>query len=76
MRRELTTEVGPNGVLTIALAPEDANTTVRVVVETVEKTVDAATRQAEWNRFIARTAGKWQGDFVRDQGEYEERDPL
>ena len=80
MRRELTAQVGADGVLTLTvpLNREDANKTVRVVVETVEKgAAGPATSQEEWEQFIARTAGHWQGDFVREpEGELQERDPL
>jgi hypothetical protein len=80
MRRELTAQVGADGVLTLTvpLNREDANKTVHVVVETVEKAATGpATSQEEWERFVARTAGQWQGDFERGpQGEYEERDPM
>lgn len=31
----------------------------------------------EWKKFVADTAGTWQGDFVRPpQGEFETREPL
>ena len=75
MRRELTAQDGADGVLilTVPLNPEDANKTVRVVVETIQK----AMSQEEWKRFVERTAGQWQGEFVREsEGELQERDPL
>ena len=108
MRRELTARVGSDGVLnlTVRLGPEDANKTVRIVVESAtgsamsqeeweafvtsmagritdptyvrqtELVRSPATSQEEWDQFIARTAGRWQGDFIREQGEYQEREPL
>jgi hypothetical protein len=66
-------------ILTVALNREDANKTVHVVVETVENAVaDLAMSQAEWERFVDRTAGAiTDPTFVRHpQGEYEERDEL
>ena len=68
MRRELTAQVGADGVLTLSvvLDPEDANKAVRVVGETVEKAGGAAMSQEEWKRFVERTAGSWQGEFVRE----------
>ena len=75
MRRELTAQVGADGVLnlTVPLNPEDANKTVRVVVETVP-----AMSQAEWERFVDSIAGRiTDPTFVRHpQGEYEQRDEL
>ena len=73
MRRELTAQVGADGVLnlTVPLGPECANQTVRVVVEAVP-----TMSQEEWHRFVTSIAGQWQGDFERDQGEHQERDPL
>jgi len=83
MKRELTAQVGADGVLTlqVSLGREEANTTVRVVVETGEKATSGppsrfASRE-EWLTFVNETGGKWQGEFERPpQGEYEERDPL
>ena len=71
MRRELSVQVGADGVLTVPLGPECANQTVRVVVEAVPTTTPE-----EWKQFLERTLGQWQGDFERDQGEHQERDPL
>ena len=79
LRRERTAQVEADGVvtLTVALDPEDANKTVRVVVEPSEKAGGAAMSQEEWKRFVGRAAGSWQGEFVREsEGEYEERDSL
>ena len=72
MRRELTAQVGADGVLTLTLDPEDANTTVRVVVETV----GPAMSQAEWKQFVESMAGRiTDPTFIRQpQGEYEQRD--
>ena len=67
MRRELTAQVGADGVLTLTLDPEDANKSVRVIVETVEKAAAGpAMSREEWERFLDRTAGGWLGDFVRE----------
>ena len=76
MRRELTAQVGADGVLTIALDPEDANKIVHVVVETVEKAAGATMSQEEWKRWVERTAESiTDPTFIRHpQGEYEQRD--
>lgn len=63
------------------MGSEDANKTVRVVVETVETAAPGYVRpfasREEWLKFVDETAGKWQGEFERPpQGEYEERDAL
>ncbi len=80
MKREFTAQVGADGVLslTMPLGPEDANTTVRVVVETVERPPSRPPRsREEWLKFIEATAGKWQGELERPpQGDYEQRDEL
>lgn len=71
MKRELTIQVGHDGVL--MLGREWANKTVRVVVEVVKPFVN----REEWLHFVNATSGKWQGEFQRPpQGEYEERDSL
>ena len=72
MRRELTAQVGPDGVLTLTLDPKDANKTVRVVVETV----GPAMSQEEWKQFVESMAGRiTDPTFIRQpQGEYEQRD--
>lgn len=74
MRREMTAQVGSDGVLTLTLDPEDANKTVRIVVETVEKA--AAKSQEEWKRWVESVAGSiTDPTFIRHpQGEYEQRD--
>ncbi len=81
MRRELTAQVGADGVRTLTVPPnrEDANKTVRVVVETVENAAThPTTSQAEWESFVARTAGAIADPtFVRHrQGKLQERNPL
>ncbi len=81
MKRELTAQVGPDGVLTlhVPLGREDANKTVRVVVETVGDTAPGRpTTQEEWQRFVHDMAGRiTDPTFERPpQGEYEQRDAL
>ncbi len=80
MKRELTAQVGADGVLTLTvpLTPEDANKTVRVVVETVETPSGPITDPQEWHRFVERIAGSiTDPTFLRHpQGEYEERAEL
>ena len=59
MKRELTAQVGADGVLTLTvpLGREDANKTVRVVVETVETPAGPVTDPDEWRGFVERVAG-------------------
>jgi hypothetical protein len=80
MKRELTAQVGADGVLTLTvpLGREGANMTVRVVVETVEAPAGPITEPEEWRRFVERVAGSiTDPTFVRHpQGEYEEREEL
>ena len=75
MRRELTAQVGADGVLnlTVPLDPEDTNKTVRVIVETVP-----TMSPEEWERFVDSIAGRiTDPTFVRHpQGEYQQRDEL
>jgi hypothetical protein len=80
VKRELTAQVGADGVLTlkVPLRQEDANKTVRVLVETVEAPAGPITDPEEWRRFIERVAGSiTDPTFMRHpQGEYEARDEL
>ena len=74
MRRELIAQVGADGVLTLTvpLNREDANKSVRVIVETV----GPAMSQEEWKQFVESMAGRiTDPTFIRQpQGEYEQRD--
>ena len=78
MKRELTAQVGADGVLIlqVPLGREDANKVVRVVVETVEE--GRPMSQEEWSRFVHGMAGRiTDPTFGRHpQGEYEHRDEL
>ena len=81
MKRELTAQVGADGVLTLSvpLGREGANKTVRVVVETVEGAAAGSLMgQEEWGRFVSSVAGRiTDPTFDRQpQGEYEQRDEL
>ncbi len=79
MKRELTVQVGADGVLTLPLGHEDANKTVRVIVETVdEANVRSGLNQEEWGQFVRNMAGRiTDPTFDRHpQGEYEQRDTL
>lgn len=80
MKREWTAQVGADGVLTLSvpLGREDANKTVRVVVETLDWPTAPITDPEEWHRFLDQIAGSiTDPTFERPpQGEYEERDPL
>jgi hypothetical protein len=77
MKRELTTQVGADGVLVLQLplGSSAANRTVRVVVETVE---GPGMTQEEWRRFIRDMAGRiTDPTFDRQpQGNYEVRNEL
>jgi len=80
LKRELTAQVGADGVLTlrVPLGREDANKTIRVVVETVEMPASPITDPEEWHRFVERVAGSiTDPTFIRHpQGAYEEREEL
>ncbi len=81
MKKELTAQVGADGVLNlnVPLGLEGANKTVRVVVETFEgATAGPAMSREDWQRFIRRMAGRiTDPTFDRQpQGEYEQRDEL
>ncbi len=80
MKRELTAQVGADGVLTlhVPLGREGANKTVRVVVETLGGESPPAQTREEWQRFVQEMAGRISDPtFQRQpQGEYEHRDEL
>jgi hypothetical protein len=83
MRKEWTTEVGADGVLTLTmqLGAANARKIVRVTVETADGTTAPASPQEEreaWLGFLRRTAGSIADPtFERQpQGETEERDRL
>jgi hypothetical protein len=72
----LTSRVGVDGVLTlrVPLGVADANRMVRVIVEPVEVGTTAPPDREAWLKFIASTAGQWQGELERpEQGVYEQR---
>jgi len=76
---ELTTRVGPDGILTLSVPVglSEANRLVRVVVEPTEPALEKPTKMTreEWARFVAETAGAWKGELERpDQAEFETRD--
>jgi hypothetical protein len=61
MKKELTTQVGPDGHLNLAvdLGQNGANKTVHVVVETVEDSQNHLTMSREdWVRFVESMAGR------------------
>jgi hypothetical protein len=80
--RVLTTQVGTDGVLTLnlTLGRDDANRTVRVIIEPVAEAARPlpVTDRAGWLQFIAETGGSiTDPTFERPaQGEYEQRDEL
>jgi hypothetical protein len=78
-RIELTSRVGPDGVLkfTVPVGPSEANREVKVTVESMPTNrEEPLSDRDEWMQFIDDTAGKWEGEpLVRpDQGEFERRD--
>lgn len=61
MKKELTTQVGSDGLLnlTVPMGQNGADKTVHVVVETIEEPLtNQATSQEEWVRFVQRMAGR------------------
>jgi hypothetical protein len=81
VKRELTVQVGADGVLAlrVPLGHDGANKTVRVVVQTVEEAAGVQVRSSEeWQRFIQEMAGRiTDPTFDRPpQGDYEQREPL
>jgi len=75
---ELTSKVGPDGVLklTIPVGPEAANQPVRVTVEAAK--AGALPEIDDWQRFIHQMAGCiTDPTFARqEQGQYDRRDEL
>jgi hypothetical protein len=81
MKKELTAQAGPDGLVTlnVPLGKNGANKTVHVVVETVEKgTFGQPVTQEEWIRFVHHMAGGiTDASFKRQpQGDYEQREEL
>jgi hypothetical protein len=77
-RMTLTGRVGADGVpnVTVPFGPAEANRPVQITVEPLPSAgvITDADREA-WQKFIAETAGRWQGELERpEQGEYEQRD--
>jgi hypothetical protein len=71
----LESRTGPDGTLhlDVPLGVDQANRSVRVVIEALPK----PKTQADWAAWVKSIAGSWQGDFERPpQGDYEEREPL
>ena len=69
-------KVGADGVLHLEL-PLGLETANRPVQVTVQPLPVGPANQQEWQRFLAETAGAWQGEFERPpQGDWELRDPL
>jgi hypothetical protein len=76
-RMVVTSRVGSDGVLHLALpvGVEEADKDVLITVELA--TPKKVMTQEEWGAWVDSMAGSWQGDFERPpQGELEERDPL
>ena len=72
----LTSRVGSNGILELAVpvGAAEADREVQITVEAIG--VDKLT-QEEWYQRTMELAGSWEGDFERpEQGELQERDPL
>jgi hypothetical protein len=79
-RIELTSRVGPDGVLSLnlPLGPDEANAEVLITVQTGNGKGRGWNDQQAWEAFVRSTAGSIDDPtFGRhDQGEYEQRDPL
>jgi len=74
-----TARAGDDGVLHFDLPIGSAGMEYEVVVILQPKGAATPTiqpGQLPWRDFIEQTAGRWEGEFVRDQGHFEERDPL
>lgn len=69
--------VGADGILHLVIPTSMSNQAVEVTI-TVTPVVEPPERTPEelgWSPgFFERTAGQWQGDFVREQPEPQERD--
>jgi hypothetical protein len=74
----LTSRVGLDGVLTVTVSfgLAEANREVQITVEPTNSPQPAlAVDHEAWLKFIAETAGRWQGELERsEQGEYEQRE--
>jgi hypothetical protein len=72
---EIHSKVGSDGllVLNVPVGISQANRVVKVTVESLVNTHDIST--SEWQRIIAETAGKWQGEPIErlEQGIFEQR---
>ena len=67
--------VKPDGSVSLVLPPDvaQAGDEVRVTVEQIRR----AMTQQEWQAWVQKMAGSWEGELERPpQGEYEVREPL
>lgn len=71
---------GSDGILhfDLPIGPADVEYEVIVVLQPKNSGISAARTEGSmsWEDFIDKTAGHWEGEFVRDQGVFEKRDPL
>jgi hypothetical protein len=75
----LKSRVGADGVLRISIliGGSDADREVQVTIEPAEEIGSKRLAVDEWRRFVAETAGAWQGDLPRpEQSEFQCRDDL
>ena len=79
-RIELTSKVGPDGILTLKLplGIAEANADVLVTVETADGEPRSPDAQRAWEELVRSTAGSISDPtFLRhDQGDYDRREPL
>jgi len=71
--------IGADGVLhlCVPIGLDDADREVEVTIQAAEAKQGTAAAQEDWRRFVAETAGAWQGDLERpEQGLFEQRDEL
>jgi hypothetical protein len=75
---QIRSQAGEDGVLHLNIPVGTPHAVYQVVVVLQPATAVTAPKSPEelgWPpNFFEETAGAWQGDFVRDQGQFEERD--
>ncbi len=72
----LHTRTGDDGILHLDVPVGAPNADCEVTVTVPVATTNGQEAPDYPTRFFEDTAGAWQGDFVRDQGKYEQREEL
>jgi hypothetical protein len=71
------TRSGADRILHLDIPVEVPNATYDVVVVLQPRTEVSTPEERGWPAgFFETTAGAWKGEFVRDQGQFEEREPF